>query len=321
LSESTKKKKSPLFVIFVILAITGATAFWYYTLYAPVNFEEFNDEVTYRIPQDQSSVNQFNLELNADVGSFNIDLLPDSSSDAISIEWSCHYYMNSEHLSELPINIEMNNFTLNNSLYFELSILHSNSDLIKMLNLDVFIHLSPNFELYNLTGIVNVGSVFMGLQDVTVGNLNFYSGTGSYQVSLTNTVITAGFFVESDVGSIELDLDNIDYVNNPTISLQSSVGSIEIDLYQNYPVQSNVSFICFTDTGSIEIDMQSSHNISLFDVYGDTSTGSIDIELDEGVRLSDNHYCSTTYFPSNLPTFWISATTSVGSVDVDIEYF
>lgn len=321
MSEPVKNKKSPLFTIFILLTITGATAFWYYALYAPKSYEDFNDAAIFGIPQDQANFNSYNLEIDADIGSFYLDLLPDSSSDVLNIEWQGQYLVDSENDAELPLNIAIENYTVNDSIYFVVTVDHHDSELIKIINLEVFMHISPDFGSYSFSGDLSVGSIYVNMNEINITDMNFHTQTGSFHASLTETLISGDLSLESEVGSVELDLENVDFQKEPFITLSSSVGSIEIDWYQENSFSSNVSFYCGTETGSIEFNVQIVENLSNFDVFGDTSTGSVDIDIDDSIYVSENHYQSVNSWQNSLPITFIEATTSVGSVDVQVELF
>ncbi|MCF2141738.1 MAG: hypothetical protein K9W44_16925 [Candidatus Lokiarchaeota archaeon] len=320
--NKNNQKRNPLFTIFIIVAIIGSTAFWYYTLYSPINLTSYEGTGYQKIPKSADNITKISIELYADVGEFSFSLLPESSSNAIEIDWDYSYLFKSEDTSEQPFIINAFNETRNGVLYYTIIVnFEEELNIFKLSNLDCRIKLAPGFSLYNITGNVKVGGINMDFSNMQFGDIVLSSDTSSYDCSIMDCNFTGYLSLKIDVGSIMLDLDNIYFLNSTLIRLESSVGSIEVDWEQTEPMFSDVDLVCVTETGSIDISIESLPKITRYDIIGETSTGSTDIYLTSGKNFEENHYKTIGFDDLSLPVTWIYATTSVGSIEIDVDLY
>ncbi|WP_457556847.1 hypothetical protein [Candidatus Harpocratesius sp.] len=319
--NKNNQKRNPLFTIFIIVAIIGSTAFWYYSLYSPTYFSGYEGTGYHTIPKSANNITKISIELYADVGEFSFSLLPESSSNAIEIDWDYSYFFKSEYnSSEQPIIINIFNETRNGVLYYTIIVnFEEELNIFQLSNLDCRIKLAPGFSLYNITGNVKVGGINMDFNNIQFGDIVLSSDTSSYECNIVDCNFTSYLSLKTKVGSIMLDLEDIRFLNSTLVNLESSVGSIEVDWAQTEQMISDVDFICVTETGSIEITIENSLYFSKFDIIGKTSTGSTDINLTSGLHIEENHYQTDGFEELSLPITWIYATTSVGSIEINVD--
>jgi len=322
LSETTKTRKNPLSTILLLIVIIGSTAFWYYALYAPIDFELGEDSGTFSLLSANTTAQEIVIDFDADIGEFSLNLLPDDSENSISAVWNYTYLIDTQQSTEPAINISVTESTVGNVLTISVFVDQSRiEDSFEMVDLEFNLGISSNFNLVNIEGEFNAVSFNMDLEAMTLGNVSLYSDVGSYNVALENCYFLGDLSLETDVGSIELDWEDSIFLNNGLVDLSTSVGSIAVDWTQRVSLNSSVDIYLQTDTGSIKFDSLVSYDSAKYDNLWDVDTGDADLDYENGESVGNDHYQTIDFDSLLIPAIFLEASTSLGSIDITIDTY
>lgn len=322
MSETINKKRNPLLTVLLLVAIIGSIAFWYFVLYAPIDFEQHEDSGSFTVLSAQNNATNLMIEMNADVGSYNIELLSEPSDADFEANWSYIYLIDTQQATEPAIDISVSNTTVNNVLTISINVIQEdNIDFFQMVELTFDIYVASSFELYNVSGIFGAASVDVDLGGLTFGDINLDTSVGSYDIQLADSILTSNVAFITSTGSIDISLEDVVAESAVDMSIESSVGSIDMDWFQSVNISSDINLLLTTQTGSINYDMNIKRNVAKLDISFETSVGSADFDYDDGEMIAEDNYQTENFASLELPTIFIDASTSVGSLDMNIQSF
>ncbi len=322
LSETTNTRKNPLSTILLLVVIIGATAFWYYALYAPIDFEVAEESGSFSLLSANTTATELVIDIDADIGDFSIDLLPEGSNDSVYAFWNYTYLIDTQQSTEPAVEISVTESTVGNVLTIMIIIDHDGAvDSFQMLNLEFSLAFASNFTQIDILGYFNVANVEIDLEDVTLGNVSLYTDVGSYALTLSNSEILGDLDLYADVGSIELDWEDNIFLTPGIIDFSTSVGSINVDWTQRISLNSSMELWLETDTGSIELDVLVTYDSAKLDILWSMSAGDVDNDYENGQSVGNDHYQTINYDALSIPTFFIEASSSIGSIDINIDTY
>ncbi|TFH27197.1 MAG: hypothetical protein E4G98_06365 [Promethearchaeota archaeon] len=322
MAETTKPRKSPLATILLIVTIIGATAFWYYALYAPIDFEMAEESDSFALLTANTNATELVIDIDADIGEFSIDLLPEGSNNSVNADWTYTYLIDPQQSPNPAINISVTEVTVGNVLTISIFIDQDEAvDAFHIVNLEFSLAFANNFTLVDIIGDFSAASVIMDLDGGNFGDIYLDSAAGSYDLTFTNCNFLGDLVFQTEVGSIELEWEDNIVSNTTLVDLNTNVGSIAVDWTQRVSLTANVEINLATDTGSIEFDALIKNSSAKFDIVWDTSVGSSDIDYENGESVGEDHYQTLNYESLLIPTIFLDASASVGAVDITIDTY
>lgn len=339
MSEHQKKSSHGISTAITIVVIIFAIGFWYFALYGPLPNGEYNPETSsgnYDLIQaDHENITKITLDIQADVGGFDIGLLANDSEKIIDADWVLEYRIGDNSIEDLDITFS--NTTINETLIITLVVDYPDEEIIMIDNWDFTIYINPNYELYSLIGDVKAGELDVDLANIEMEEFTLDSNAGRIEVNLESVKINSDMHIQTnageivtaltgvsidgdlsvttDAGAVELNIDDIQFQNASIITLDSDAGSIHINWNQNIALGADIILDASTDVGEINIDIQSS--LLKYLVGLDTDIGDTQFNHEDW-GTSNGYYQSPGYDSSLLNILQIDAETNVGSVEIDI---
>ncbi|MHA1561279.1 MAG: hypothetical protein ACTSPA_04065 [Promethearchaeota archaeon] len=189
--ENIKKSSSGIPTIFKILGIIGIIVFWYMVFYGPMpgsNLTPQSQVGNYDLlVSDHVNITEIELDILADVGSYDIKLLPQGSQNLLDADWDINY--NIEEDAEQDIEISISNTTINNTLSILVSVIHPSGEFIIIDNWNFTIYLNPDYALYGLNADLSAGSLEIDTDNITYNEFSISTNAGQIDINLDSIEI------------------------------------------------------------------------------------------------------------------------------------
>jgi len=339
--EKKKKSNSGIPTIIKIVGIIGIIVFWYMVFYGPMpgsTLTPQNQDGNYDIMvSDHVNISEIALDIQADVGSYDIKLLPQGSENLLDADWDISYSIREDAEQDIEINIS--NTTINNTLSILVSVIHPSEGYINIHNWNFTLYLNPDYAVYGLNASVSAGSFEIAANNITYNEFSINTDAGQIDINLDSIEIESDFFVATNAGEININLNNaiidgdvsvstnagaidiviaeIQFTNNTTIDISSDAGEINLSLAKTLSLGADVIMNINNNVGEIDIDIVATDLLMKYQVDLDTDVGSEDFNHDEWDVIG-GYYQSPGFASSSADLMQINAENDVGSLEIDI---
>jgi hypothetical protein len=340
--ENLKKSSSGIPTIIKILGIIGIIVFWYFVFYGPMpsgpltpRTQEGNYDL---MVSDHLNISEIALDIQADVGTYDIKLLPQGSQNLLDADWDLNYRIGED--AENDIEISISNTTINNTLSILVSVIHPSEEFIIIDNFNFTLYLNPDYALYGLTADLAAGSLDIETNNIIYNEFLVSANAGKIDINLDSTEIQSDLSVENNAGEIDINLNNvsidgdmlistnvgaiyiviadIQLTNSTIIDVNSDVGEIELLWEQTVSLGADVIMNVDNNVGEIDIDIVATDLLMKYQVTLDTDIGSENFNHYEWDVVS-GYYQSPGFSSSSADLMKITANNDVGSLDINIE--
>ena len=339
--ENRKKSSSGIPTIIKIFGIIGIIVFWYMVFYGPMpgtNLTPQSQEGNYDLLiSEHVNISEIALDIQAEVGSYDIKLLPQGSQNLLDADWDIDY--NIEEDAEQDIEISISNTTINNKLSILVSVVHPSGEFIIIDNWNFTLYLNPDYALYGLNADLAAGSLELDANNITYNEFSISTNAGQIDINLDSIEIESDLLVATNAGQIDVNLNNvsidgdmsistnagalyiviadIQLVNSTIMDISSDAGEIDLSWTQTVSLGADVIMYVDNNVGEIDIDIVATDLLMKYQVALDTDVGSEDFNHDEWDFVS-GYYQSTGFSSSSADLMQINANTDVGALYLDI---
>ena len=339
--ENIKKSCSGIPTIIKILGIIGIIVFWYFVFYGPMpsgNLTPRTQEGNYdMMVSDHLNISEIALDIQADVGRYDIKLLPQGSQNLLDADWDLNYKIGED--AEHDIEISISNTTINDTLSILVSVIHPSGEFIIIDNFNFTLYLNPDYALYGLTADLAAGSLDIEANNITYNEFSVSTNAGELNINLDSSEIQSDLFVETNAGEIDISLNNVtidgDFLtstnagatyidiinmkitNNTIMDIDSDAGEIDLLWEQTVSLGADLIMNIDNNVGEIDIDIVATDILMKYQVALDTDVGSEDFNHDEW-EFDSVYYQSPGYSNSSADLMQINADADVGALYVDI---
>ncbi|WP_371803385.1 hypothetical protein [Candidatus Lokiarchaeum ossiferum] len=339
MSEYQKKSSHGISTAITIVVIIFAIGFWYFALYGPLPDDQYNPATSSGkfelIQTDYENITKISLDIQADVGDFDVGLLNNDSENLIGADWALEYRVGDSAVEDLEITFS--NTTVNETIIITLVVDYPDEEIILIDDWDFTIYINPNYELYSIIGDIKAGELDVDLANIEMETFIIESSAGSIDINLNTVNISSGAYfqtdageitvslnevsidgdlsVTTDAGAIDLNIENIKFQNESTIILDSDAGAIRVNWDQTIALGADIVLDASTDVGEIDIEIQS--NLLKYLVGLETDIGDTQFNHEDW-GTTNGYYQSPGFESSVLDLLQIDAETNVGSVEIDI---
>ena len=339
--ENRKKSSSGIPTIIKILGIIGIIVFWYFVFYGPMpsgNLTPRTQEGNYSMMvSDHLNISEIALDIQADVGRYDIKLLPQGSQNLLDADWDLNYKIGED--AEHDIEISISNTTINNTLSILVSVLHPSGEFIIIDNFNFTLYLNPDYALYGLNAELAAGSLEIDANNITYNefsvstnageiNINLDSidiqsdlyvdnNAGEIDISLNNVTIDGDFSTDNNAGATYIDITDMKFANNAIMDINSDAGEIDLSWEQTVSLGADLIMNVDNNVGETDIDIVATDLLMKYQVALDTDVGSEDFNHDEW-EFDSGYYQSNEFSDSLADLMQINANADVGALDIDI---
>ncbi len=339
--ENKKKSSSGIPTIIKILGIIGIFVFWYMVFYGPMlgNLAPRTQLGNYDIKvSEHVNISEIALDVQADVGSYDIKLLPTGSEKLLDADWDVNYYIREN--SEQDIEISISNTTTNNTLSIFVFVNYPSNEMINIGDWNFTLYLNPDYAVYGLNAYVAAGSLEIEANNITYNEFSVITNAGEIDINLDSSEIQSDFIVESNAGEIDINLNNviidgdfstlnnagainlvitdIKFTHATTIDISSDAGKIILSWEQTFLLGEDVIINVDNNVGEIDIDLLVTDLLLKYQVGLDADVGSTDFNHEEW-DVVGGYYQSSGFASSSADLMQINANTDVGSLNINID--
>jgi len=340
--ENNKKSSSGIPTIIKIIGIIGIIVFWYMVFYGPMsagNLTPKTQEGNYDLMvSDHLNISEIALDIQADVGSYDVKLLPLGSQNLLDADWDLNYNIGED--AEQDIEISISNTTINSTLTILVSVIYPSEEFIIIDNWNFTLYLNLDYAIYGLNANLAAGSLEIetyniiynefsvssnaGLIDINLGSVEIQSdfivssNAGEISIELIDVIIDGDFSASTNAGMIDIGITDIRFVHSTTMDISSDAGEINLSWGQTVSLGADVIMNVVNDVGEIDIDIIATDLLMKYQVYLDTEVGSEDFNHDEW-DVVGGYYQSPEFASSSADLMQINAENDVGSLDIDID--
>ena len=341
MSENNKKSNNGIPTVIKIIGIIGIIVFWYFVFYGPLplgNLTPQNQEGSFDLMvSDHVNISEIALDLQADVGSYDIKLLPQGSPNLLDADWNVNY--NIRDNSEQDIEISISNTTINSTLSILVYVNYPSNENINIGDWNFTLYLNPDYAVYGLNVDLEAGSTEIEANNITYNEFLVNANAGEIDITLESTVIESDFIISSNAGEMNINLNNvtidgdfstsnnagainlvitdIQLTINTIMDMSSNAGEINLSWTQSISLGADVILNVDNNVGEIDIDIVATDLLMKYQVDLDTNLGSEDFNHYDWDVVID-YYQSPGFASSMAEIMQINAFTDVGSVDIDI---
>ncbi|QEE17098.1 hypothetical protein DSAG12_02930 [Promethearchaeum syntrophicum] len=341
MSENNKKSSNGIPTIIKIIGIIGIIVFWYFVFYGPLpagNLTPKNQEGSYDLMvSNHVNISEIALDVQADVGEYDIRLLPQGSQKLLDADWDVNYNIRED--IEEDIEISVSNTTVNDTLSILVYVNYPSNEIINIDNWNFTVYLNPDYIVYGLNVDLQAGSIEIEANNITFNEFSvnanagqidinldsidiesdfiLTSNAGEMNINLNNVMIDGAFSASNNAGAVNLDFADIQLVNNTVMDISSNAGEINLAWTQTISLGADVIINVENDVGEIDIDIVATDLLMKYQVALEADIGDEDFNRYDWDFVT-GYYESPEFASSLAELMQINANANVGSVDINI---
>ncbi len=213
-----------------------------------------------------------------------------------------------------PIQVTVNNNTVNHELTITMKITQSN--VYSRYNLNCNLYLNPTL-IQSLNVTSQAGQISLTAdKPTTFESISLQSSAGTVQANLDNVTIGGDVTLRTQAGTVDFRTNEAKVEGNNTVTLQTNAGSVDMDITQTSALHGNLRVNAVTDLGSVNVGLVVDDGVGAR-LTSQTNLGNIHVDVQHfsgnQSPIQSNNYPAA----SNIQ---IDSKTNLGSINIIADY-